>query len=420
MTATTATTVIAPIDPQHTPMDFNDSPDEAAFRAEARAFLARDAATYVDPPPPHTSEDDEVAAVRAWQATKARAGFAAIRWPVGLSGRGGTPMQQAIFNEEEARYHTPKSSLILIGVGMAIPTLIAHGTPAQVERFAAPTADGRFTWCQLFSEPGAGTDLAALRTRAERDGDDWVIHGQKVWTSWAHRADYGLLVARTDASVPKHQGLSYFIVDMRAPGVSTTPIRQMTGAAHFNQVFLDGVRIPDTQRVGAVGEGWKVAMTTLMNERFGTGGGSGNLPTAQELLALARARGRIDAPGVQSAIARWHAQQQGMKYLRMRSLTKMSRGETPGQEGAILKLTLSRLMQEMASFAFDIEGEAGLLPDAQNPGMGRLQHTFLHAAALRIAGGTDEVLRNQIAERMLGMPADVRVDKGVAFRELAG
>lgn len=399
-------------------MDFNDSPDEAAFRAEARAFLARDAGAYLRPPPADRSEDEEVHAAKAWQATKARAGFAAIRWPVALGGRGGTPMQQAIFAEEESRYHTPKSSLILIGVGMAIPTLIEHGTPAQLARFAAATAEGRLTWCQLFSEPWAGTDLGALRTKAQRDGEDWVIHGQKVWTSWAHRADYAILIARTDSGVPKHRGLSYFIVDMRSEGISTNPIRQMTGAAHFNQVFLDGVRVPDSQRVGAVGDGWKVAMTTLMNERFGTGGGSGNLPTAQELLALARERGRLEAPGVQSGLARWYAQQQGMKYLRMRSLTKLSRGQTPGQEGAILKLTLSRLAQEMASFAFDLEDEASLLPDAHNRGMARLQHHFLHAAALRIAGGTDEVLRNQIAERMLGLPPDIRVDKDVPFSEL--
>lgn len=399
-------------------MDFSDSSDEAAFRAEARAFLARDAAPYLQPPPAQRSEDEEVAAVKAWQATKARAGFAAIRWPVALGGRGGTTIQQAIFAEEESRYHTPKSSLILIGVGLAIPTLIAHGTPEQVERFAAPTAQGRITWCQLFSEPGAGTDLGALRTRAVRDGEGWRIQGQKVWTSWAHRADYGILLARTDPEVPKHRGLSFFIVDMRAPGVAAAPIRQMTGAAHFNQVLLDDVRVPDSQRVGAVGEGWKVAMTTLMNERFGTGGGSGNLPTAQELLALAAARGRLDAPGVQSAIARWHAQQQGMKYLRMRSLTRLSRGQTPGQEGAILKLTLARLVQEMSSFAFDLEDEAGLLADEHNPGMSRLQQHFLHSAALRVAGGTDEVLRNQIAERMLAMPPDLRIDKQVPFREL--
>lgn len=399
-------------------MDFDDSPEEAAFRTQARTFLAQQARQYLQPAPAGRTEDEEVIAAKQWQATKFSGGFGAIRWPVELGGRNGRPILQAIFSEEESHYHTPKSSLILIGVGMAIPTLVTHGTPEQLTRFAIPTAKGEITWCQLFSEPSVGTDLGALRTKAEREGDEWIVDGQKVWTSWAHRADYGILLARTDPSVPKHRGLSYFIVDMHSPGIDIRPIRQMTGAAHFDEVFLTGVRVPDNLRVGAVGDGWKVAMTTLMNERFGAGGGSGNLPTAQEMLARARARERLDAPGVQSAIARWYAQQQGMKYLRLRSLTRMSRGETPGQEGAMLKLSQARLMQQMSAFAFDLEDQAGLLADPHNPGMSRLHHQFLHSAALRIAGGTDEVLRNQIAERMLGMPPDHRPDKEVPFSEL--
>jgi alkylation response protein AidB-like acyl-CoA dehydrogenase len=403
-------------------MDFNDSPEEAQFRREARAFLEGEATEYRDPPPRGLAEDQRVHAAKSWQGIKARNGFAAILWPKELGGRGGTPMQQAIFNEEEARYHTPKSSLTLIGIGMAIPTLVAHGTPEQLAHYAPPTADGRLTWCQLFSEPSAGTDLGALRTRAERDGSGdkggWVINGQKVWTSWAHRADIAILVARTDSSVPKHKGLTYFILDMKTPGVKATPIRKMSGGAEFNQVFLTDVRIPDSMRVGAVGDGWKVAMTTLMNERFGTGGGSGNLPKVQDLLALAQRRGRADDPGLRQTLARLYAEQQGMKYTRYRSLTQLSRGRTPGQEGAILKLSLARHLQELTALAIDIDNEAGMLGADENPELADYQYNYLHSIALRIAGGTDEVLRTQIGERMLGMPAEARVDKNVPFKDL--
>ena len=399
-------------------MDFNDSPEEAQFRREARAFLEREATEYRDPPSRDLTEDQRVHAAKSWQGIKARNGFAAILWPKELGGRGGTPMQQAIFNEEEARFHTPKSSLTLIGIGMAIPTLVAHGTPEQLARYAPPTADGRMTWCQLFSEPSAGTDLGALRTRAERDGDDWVINGQKVWNSWAHRADIAILVARTDSSVPKHKGLTYFILDMKTPGVKATPIRKMSGGAEFNQVFLTDVRIPDNMRVGAVGDGWKVAMTTLMNERFGTGGGSGNLPKVQDLLALAQRRGRADDPGLKQTLARLYAEQQGMKYTRYRSLTDLSRGKTPGQEGAILKLSLARHLQELTALAIDIDNEAGMLGADENPELADYQYNYLHSIALRIAGGTDEVLRTQIGERMLGMPAEARVDKSLPFKDL--
>jgi alkylation response protein AidB-like acyl-CoA dehydrogenase len=399
-------------------MNFDDSPDEAAFRAEVRAFLEQAAAPYQQPPAIPRSEDEIVEGVKAWQATKAKGGFAAILWPTEMGGRGGAPMQQVIFNEEESRYHVPQATFIVIGLGMAIPTIRAHGTAEQLARFARPTFEGKLAWCQLFSEPAAGTDLAGLRTRAVRDGDGWIVNGQKVWTSWAHRADYGILVARTDPSVVKHRGLTYFILDMKAPGVEARPIRQMSGRAEFNEVFLTDVRIPDSMRVGGVGEGWKVAMTTLMNERFGTGGGPGNVPKVADLIALARATGKLANPAVRQQIARLCVEEQGLQYFRYRVLTKLSRGETPGQESAIIKLSFAKHLQELTSFAIDLEGEAGMLSPDDNPRLAAVQNIFLRSAALRIAGGTDEVLRNLIAERMLGMPADTRLDKDLPFDQL--
>jgi alkylation response protein AidB-like acyl-CoA dehydrogenase len=398
-------------------MDFNDTPKEAAFRAEAHAWLAAHAQQFRQTPARALSEAEFIAGARAWQKVKAEAGYAAIRWPRAEGGLDGTPIEEVIFAEEEAHYHAPVGPFVTIGTQLAVPTLRAHATPQQVERFTRPTLYGDLLWCQLFSEPAAGSDLAGLRTRAVRDGDDWVLNGQKVWTSWAHVADWGILIARTDTSVPKHKGLTYFVVDMRTPGIEVRRIRQISGESEFNEVFLTDVRIPDSNRIGAVGDGWKAAMTTLMNERFSVGGESADLPQAADLAALLERSGAAGVP-YRLRAAQLLAQEQGLKYFRFRQITALSKGGTPGPIAALGKLVQANVMQEVSRIALDVQGAAGLAPDAGDTAAHKFQHGYFWGAALRIAGGADEILRNQIAERVLGLPGDIRVDKDVPFSQL--
>ena len=251
-------------------MDFNDTPEEAEFRAQARAFLKANAQPKGTGRPTLRlggMVGEEVTRAKAWQAKKAAAGFAGIAWPKRFGGRELSSIFQVIYNQEEEDFTVPRG-LFEIGLGMCIPTMMAYAKPEQLERYVAPALRGEEVWCQLFSEPAGGSDLAALRTKAERDGDDWVINGQKIWTSGAHLSDFGIIVVRTDPNVPKHEGLTFFFLDMKSPGVDIRSIHQMSGTRHFNEVFFDDVRIPDSQRLGQVGQGWRVSLTTLMNERL--------------------------------------------------------------------------------------------------------------------------------------------------------
>ncbi|MDE2008260.1 MAG: acyl-CoA dehydrogenase family protein [Rhodospirillales bacterium] len=402
-------------------MDFDDTPDEAAFRAEARAFLdsrrprkdrARAASRYGDVGP------TEIAQARHWQAQKADAGFAGITWPAEWGGRGGDPMQQIIWNQEEAGYDVPYN-VFLIGLGMCIPTLIAYADRDVLARFVRPALRGDEIWCQLFSEPAAGSDVAGLRTSARRDGAGWVVNGQKVWTSGAHYCDYGLLLARTDPMVPKHAGLTAFWIDMKAPGVEIRPIHQMSGGSNFNEVFFTDLRLEDRQRLGAPGQGWKVAITTLMNERLAVG--EPRRPDIHDLIELCRmteidGRPAIADKAVRMKLAEWWADSAGLTYTRFRTLTALSRGQTPGPENAIAKVVNATKLQAIAAFGMDLLGQAGAVMDpALAPMAGLFQDGLLAAPGQRIAGGTDEILRNIIAERVLGLPGDVRVDKDAPF-----
>jgi|SRR5690554_103549 len=399
-------------------MDFKDTPEEAAFRSEVRQWLADNAQDYRKPLPAGISEEEYIARGRAWQKRKAEAGYAAICWPLSEGGLDGTSMQEMIFAEEESRFHVPVGPFVTIGTSLAVPTIRTHGKPEQIERFSRPTLEGDILWCQLFSEPGAGSDLAALRTRAVKDGDDWVVNGQKVWTSWAHVADWGIMVARTDTHVPKHKGLTYFLVDMKAQGIDVRPIPQISGESEFNEVFLTDVRIPDTHRLGEVGEGWKCAMTTLMNERGSVGGESSALPETSEVARLAaKVPGMLEAH--EMALAKAMAREQGLKYFRFRMLTALSRGEAPGPIAGMSKYVYANLLQDISAMALDMHGIEGLYPDPQRQDeMARLQHGYFWGAAVRIAGGADEILLNQIAERVLGLPGEIRLDKNVPFSEL--
>ena len=406
-------------------MDFEDSREEAEYRARARAFLQASAKRkpvdssrgYRDGNESH----DALAKARIWQQKKAAAGFAAITWPKQWGGPGGTAIQQVIYNQEEAEFDVPVGFFEL-GIGWAMPSLFAWGAPAQVLPHAERTRTGAEIWCQLFSEPAGGTDLAALRTRAERQGDEWVINGQKIWTTGAQFSDYGLLITRSDFTVPKHKGLTAFYVDMKSPGVEVRPIRQMSGEAHFNEVFFNDVRIPDSQRLGAPGDGFKVVLTTLNNERF-------NIselfpPDFDQLFELVRNLEYPEGPAIQNAairerLADFYIKSQGVKCTNFRAMTALSRGETPGPEISIGKLVSSARLQDLSAFGVDLMDAAGIMTDPdQMPMKALFQRGYLYSPGLRVGGGTDEIIRNVIAERVLGLPAEVRVDKDIPFNRL--
>ncbi|MGI9476113.1 MAG: acyl-CoA dehydrogenase family protein [Hyphomicrobiaceae bacterium] len=405
-------------------MDFGDTDKEAEFRAEAIAFLEENAkrreAGEVRGYRRGQDKPGALEAAKAYQSKKAEAGFAGIAWPQEWGGRGGSQIEQVIFSQEEAKFDVDPR-FFQIGLGMCLPTVCTWGTAEHIERFAQPALRADEVWCQLFSEPAGGSDLAALRTRAERDGDDWIINGQKIWTSGAHYSDFGVLVTRSDFDAPKHKGLTYFFLDMKSPGIDIRPIKQMSGSSHFNEVYFDNVRIPDSQRLGAVGDGWRVSLTTLMNERFTIGETPG--PDVDELLRLVQETDGPDGlladdPAIEERIAEWYVRGEGLKFTRFRTMTALSRGDTPGPESSINKLVLAPKLQDISAFGLDLLGMAG--PDAGSdmPLEGIFEEALLYSPALRIAGGTDEVMRNIIAERVLGLPSDVRVDKDVAFNKI--
>ncbi|MDP6346608.1 MAG: acyl-CoA dehydrogenase family protein [Alphaproteobacteria bacterium] len=405
-------------------MDFNDTPEEAAFRKQAREFLTANAKSKAEAGRGMAvgwNKDEALAAARAWQATKADGGFAGITWPEEYGGQGLSPIMQVIYNQEEADFVVPRG-VYEIGLGMCIPTMFAYASEEQKKRYAPKALRGEEIWCQLFSEPAGGSDLAGLRTRAERDGDDWVINGQKIWTSGAQFSDYAILVTRSDFEVAKHKGLTFFFLSMHSPGIEVRPIRQVNGAANFNEVFFTDVRIPDSQRLGAVGEGWKVSLTTLMNERFAVG--VAPPPDFDEIFDLVRDLELEDGPALDNAVVRdrladWYVRQQGLKNAHFRTMTALSRGETPGPESSINKVVSASKYQDISIFGMDVLEMAGAIVDPEIAPMDGLFATgTLSSPGYRIAGGTDEILRNIIAERVLGLPQDVRVDKELAFRDL--
>jgi alkylation response protein AidB-like acyl-CoA dehydrogenase len=406
-------------------MDFEETPEEKEFRAEARAWLeARATRRRPGTDPEHfysssdTSKEADAAHVRAckqWQQTLYDAGWAGIAWPEEFGGRGGQPWQQRIFNEEQARFDVA-AGVFAVGIAMAGPTIIAWGTEEQQQRFLTPMLTGEHVWCQLFSEPGAGSDLAGLRTRAVPDGDQWILNGQKVWTSGAHHSDWGLLLARTDLDAPKHKGITAFLLDMHAPGIEVRPLRQINGMAHFNEVFFTDVAIPDECRLGPVNEGWRVAQTMLGNERamIGSGGRVG----WRDIVMLAQRSGVSDDPVLRQQLAHSYTRLQLIKWLGWRSRSRKDHGIGP--EASVLKLAASRRQELDGSLVIALQGAAGMLYDGDAPANGYWQQQFLMQWSSRIGGGTEQIQRNVIGERVLGLPGEPRVDKDVAFRELAG
>ncbi len=417
-------------------MNFDDTAQEAAFRAEARAWIQANAPHHLHGQlalagfgQPALQQGDVLAESKAWQAKKHAAGWACLHWPVAYGGRGASPIERVIWQQEEGVYGK-LAGVFIIGQGMIAPTLMAYAAEPHKQRFLPPLASGAEVWCQLFSEPAAGSDLAGLRTRAElvagNDGGHWVINGQKIWTSGAHYSDHGMVLVRTDPTAAKHDGLTMFFFDMKSPGVEVRPIKQVNGQSGFNEVFFTDLRIPDHQRLGAVGQGWRVSLTTLMNERLSIGAG---MPTGfPELLDFCcefvigepgRPRLAIDDPAVRGKLANWAVRTSGLKYTAWRSISALSRGQTPGPENAIGKLVAGSTLQEIAAFALDLQGMSGVLVDAAQPSAAaRFQAMLLRAPATRIEGGTDEILRNIIAERVLGLPADMRADRGMPFNQI--
>lgn len=409
-------------------MNFDDSPEEARFRAEAYAWLEENADLRAPGEPAASfSERQDLTRVReaqAWQAKKFEAGWACINWPTEYGGRGGTGIERAIWDQEQAKFRLPPE-VFIVGIGMAGPTLIEHGDEEQKARWLPRLAKGKDIWCQLFSEPAAGSDLASLRTRAERDGDDWVINGQKVWTSGGHYADWAMLIARTDFDAPKHAGLTYFVVDMKSPGIEVRQIRQITGDANFNEVFFTDLRIPDANRIAGIGEGWKVAMTTLSMERGAISMDSSGGVSFDDLLRLAARPGRdgqaaIDDGAVVEKIADIFTQSTALRFCGYRNLTTLSRGHALGPEAALVKLAAGRLRQDMGALGMELQGGVGALDGGEGSIQdGAWQYAYLYAPAIRIAGGTDEIIRNILAQRVLGLPAEARMDRGIAFNKLS-
>jgi alkylation response protein AidB-like acyl-CoA dehydrogenase len=410
-------------------MNFDDTPQEAEFRSVVRDWIGKNAPDdllreFVEAEATGDLEEGSARMLRAskiWQKRKAEAGWACLSWPVEFGGRGATPIQRVIWDQEEGSYGR-LSWLFRVGHHIAGPTLAAFATDEQRRRLLPAIASGEEVWCQLFSEPASGSDLAGLRTRAIRDGEDWIVNGQKIWTTVGHIADYGILLARTDPAKPKHKGLTMFFIDMKSPGVEVRPIKDASHSYEFNEVYFTDVRIPDAHRLGRIDDGWNVSLTTLMNERLSI---SARLMTgAPELLDFAMealmpdGTFAIDDRQVRSKLATWVTRANGLKYTVYRAVSALSRGERPGPENSIGKLVAASMSQEVAAFALSLQGPMGVVVDGGNSPASKFSHMLFEAAGKRIAGGTDEIMRNIIAERVLGLPGDIRVDRDVPFNSI--
>ena len=387
-----------------------DTPEEARFRHRVVEFLSARLA-----PRPRREQlqimgagSDDLESGRRFLATLAEAGMAVPRWPAHLGGMGATPEQAAIVARELARFDSPELYPFMVGIGLVGPTVIEHGTPDQQQRWLPGIRDGSEIWCQLFSEPDAGSDLANLGARAERDGEVWRASGSKVWSSRAHYSQWGILLARTDPTVPKHAGITAFGVRMDTPGVTVRPLRQMNGDAHFNEVFLDEVVIDDADRIGQPGAGWGIAVTVLAHERASIGEGWGSVSIA-EVVDHARRHGGLDQPVMRARVAELVANLEVSRMSSLRARAARRSGRPPGPEGSGAKLRNGAVLKQLGEVALDLEGLSGLVDGDE------WQTLFLTGPSLSIRGGTDEIQRNIVGERVLGLPPEPRTDKNVPF-----
>ena len=360
----------------------------------------------------------QLAEAQAWRAKRDDAGLGWIIGPVELGGRGLPTSYERLYNQLESRYETPGGGFFTIGLGMVAPTILAHGTDVTKQRYLKKLYRGDLVACQLFSEPGAGSDLAGLQMKAERDGDEWLLTGQKVWTSGAHYSDVGEVICRTDPDQPKHKGLTGFVVDMKAPGVDVRPLRQMTGGASFNEVFFNEVRVPDDHRLGDVNQGWTVALTTLMNERaaIGGGGGGGGAGTTQ-IAEMMRHFGVAQDPVLRDRLMKLHSATTVARLTNQRALDKIKQGQLPGPELSTAKLALTNNQTLAADLIATVLGPR-ITANTGEWGTFAWTQFVLGVPGMRVAGGTDEVMKNIVAERVLGLPKDPGVDSKTPFREL--
>ncbi|MDA9957738.1 acyl-CoA dehydrogenase family protein [Gammaproteobacteria bacterium] len=400
-------------------MDFNDTTEQAQFRKTCREWLEKNAEPKSSSSRESFSDIDFLEVAKQWQKKKYDAGWAMLHWPKEYGGIAASPIERIIWAEEESKFNVPRG-IFEIGLGMCGPVMMEYATDKQKERFLPSMAEGTEIWCQLFSEPSAGSDVAGLRSKAAQDGDNWIINGQKVWTSGAHFCDYGILVVRHDPNLEKHKGMTFFFVDMKSPGIEVKPIKQITGGSSFNEVYFTDVVIPDSQRLGAIGDGWKVAITTLMNERLAVGDANG--ADVKEAFNWAKKQDDsgeylINNRATRESIADWYCEANGLKNTKLRTMSALSKGETPGPEASITKIVSANKLQDIGNFGIDSLDMAGMLKPENNE-IQSFQNAWLGAPGLRIAGGTDEILKNIISERVLGLPQDPRADKGLPFKDI--
>ncbi len=407
------------------------------FKTEARTFLdasakkkpeakefewgqgSDDVAVFEEKDSEAEALDIELA--KAWRNKRFDAGFGWITGPEHFGGRDLPSAYERAYNTVESEYETPGMSIFSISLGMVAPTILAHGTPEVQDRYLKDLYRGDMVACQLFSEPGAGSDLASVQTKAIRDGDEWIVTGQKVWTSAAHVSQIGEVICRTEPEAPKHRGLTAFVVDMTAPGVEIRPLRQMTGGAAFNEVFFEEVRIPDSHRMGDVNGGWNVALTTLMNERasIGAGGGGGlGLLSATRLSQMLEHFGLSDDKVIRDRIAKIHSNFTVAKWNNQRALDKIKAGGLPGPEMSTAKLALTNNMKDFTEWVADVLGPR-ICADTGEWGTYAWSKMLTGIPGMRVAGGTDEIMRNILAERVLGLPKDPGIDSKTPFKDLA-
>ena len=411
---------------------------EEQFSAEAVAFLEANAsrkaprkaqkwgegsdAAALFEQKDRAAERQEVEVAKQWRQKKFDAGFGWITGPAARGGRGLTSAYERLFNTLEGEFEVPNQSCFMIGLGMVAPTFLAHGTERAIDTYVKAMWRGEIVGCQLFSEPGAGSDLASLQTKAERDGDEWVITGQKVWTSGAHYCDVGEVICRNDPFLPKHKGLTGFIVDMKDPNIEVRPLRQMTGSANFNEVFFNEVRVPDWHRLGDVNQGWTVALTTLMNERaaIGAGGGGagrGDFMSLDRLAAMLHAMGKGSDKVLRDELMQLWISQTVNKYTGQRALARVKAGALPGPEMSITKLAGARNSTALSAYVSKVLGPK-LIADTGEWGTYAWSQFVLGTPGSRIAGGSDEVMRNIVGERVLGLPKEPGIDSVTPFNEL--
>ncbi len=401
-------------------MDFKDSPEQAEFRQQVQTWLKANAKPKTGDSV-RGSQEGRYEQAKAWYKKVFDAGYACITWPKEYGGAGLSQIHKVIWSQEVAKYDEPDGYFV-IGQGNCGPAIMQFASEAQKTELLPRMASAEDVWCQLFSEPSAGSDVAGLRTKAEQKGDKWIVNGQKIWTSGAQHSDYGVILCRTDPDISKYRGMTMFFIDMKQAGVDVQPITQMDGGSHFNEVFFNNAEIPDSQRLGDVGGGWGAALLVLMNERLAI---SGIQPDGfPELLKLVQTL-EIDGeplrnnPLVRERLAHWYCQHAGIKASTNRMLTAVAKGGMPGAEAALGKLVGAVMNQDIANYALQLMGDTGAIcEETLAEQHAHFQNTVMFAPGIRLAGGTDEVMRNIIAEQVLGLPQEPRADKGIAFKDI--